>query len=266
MCTREHDSVLSKVLDIFLRTLIIFIIIGMVAYQVSARNYFWELYDQGTIDYGDWGDTLLIYRISPFLIVMGILSLLRKKVVWPQVFCRGSVQNAFWLVKLVIWCTAFVFWLAEVIIDLCTNFVTIESHWLFYEKTGYLVVEYFGETLFLVYLIEMLYSCWPEFKKEWCSDRIWIGKVLMTLKILFFERIYRARNMGGKVFAVVECVFFVYAVGSNMFGDIIYPYHFLQSPCGIFTWISTAVMFIPYNHLWPFAFLQLIRNIVADDI
>ena len=266
MHTGEDSAVLRKVMDIAIRVLIVIIIIGMLAYQVSARNYFWELYDQDIIGYGDWGDTLLIYRISPFLIAMAILSLLRKKAVYTQELCKGSVQNAFWFVKMVVWCTAFVFWMTEVIIDLCTTATTTESIWLFYEETGFLVIKYFGETLFLVYLIEMLHSCWPELKKEWCSDRFWIGKILMSLKVLFFDRLSRAGTVRGKLFAAVECVFLVYAVVSNMFEGIIHPYGFLQSPCGLFTWFSTAVMFIPYNHLWPFAILQFVKTIVGDDL
>lgn len=266
MHTGEFDSALRKVMDVALRILIAIIIIGMLAYQVSARNYFWELYDQGTIDYGDWGDTLLIYRISPFLIAMAIFSLLRQRLNWPQDGGNHTVRNRFWLAKVVIWCAAFLYWGTEAFANLIRNRNMSVSIWLFYEETGFLVVKHFGETLFLVYLVEMLYNCWPELKKEWCADHLLIRKVLMSVKIVFFDRISRARTMKGKVFAVVECVFFVYAVSFNRVGNIIYPYAYLESTCGIFTWISTAVMYIPYNHLWPFAILQLAKNIIADDL
>ncbi len=252
-----------------LRLLVIAVLLLMIWNQIDIHNQYRQVYPNGTPYM--YQDSMLVYRASPWLIIAAIISVIRQKFKsgkpaqsYAQIR-RKKAEHQIWVAKIALWTITLIVWFGAWVSSVMNGEYVGKFEW--YERAGHFVVNRMGDTLVLLYIIELFYHCWPELTREWTSDQPFWAKILQSIKVFVFDGISKAETTLGKIFYPVECAVVAYLLVTEMIAAlsvepvagvyVISVYNPVAFVCGV---IAEA----PYESFWLVAVLLLVKYIFVE--
>ncbi len=157
------------------------------------------------------GESLLIFLedegiVLPLLLAL-MLDLLRQRqkenVKFRELYI-SQFDNTIWWLKMGTLCIGVLSWGINGFTAWLSQNSWSRDFWFLW--AGVPVSNQVFSWLGLIYAVELLYRCWPEMVSEWTGRGTLLRKLLMSLKIMAFDCISRAKTVLGKIYVGVAFV------------------------------------------------------------